>query len=198
MEIITDYQNREEWDKFVAENTQPSSFLQSFAWGEFNEKILGNPVIRWAVVDQGALSAVFQAIIKKLPFNKTYVYCPRGLVWRQNCADCWALAYGEILKKIRVDWTGHIFLRASPPDEDKEDITGFIRQLGFRKPKILSHGQEPAETVLINLEKSEEELLASMQQKTRYNIRLAEKKGVKIIKFPISLSSRDPSQRDNF
>jgi len=196
MEIITDYQNREEWDKFVAENTQPSSFLQSFAWGEFNEKILGNPVIRWAVVDQGALSAVFQAIIKKLPFNKTYVYCPRGLVWRQNCADCWALAYGEILKKIRVDWTGHIFLRASPPDEDKEDITGFIRQLGFRKPKILSHGQEPAETVLINLEKSEEELLASMQQKTRYNIRLAEKKGVEV-KCQMSPPEADPPLAEN-
>jgi lipid II:glycine glycyltransferase (peptidoglycan interpeptide bridge formation enzyme) len=37
---------------------------------------------------------------------------------------------------------------------------------------------EPSKTAIVNLQKNEDELLSAMHQKTRYNIRLAEKKGV--------------------
>jgi lipid II:glycine glycyltransferase (peptidoglycan interpeptide bridge formation enzyme) len=39
---------------------------------------------------------------------------------------------------------------------------------------------EPAQTLMLDLRKSEDEILAEMKQKTRYNIRLAEKRGVEI------------------
>jgi lipid II:glycine glycyltransferase (peptidoglycan interpeptide bridge formation enzyme) len=39
---------------------------------------------------------------------------------------------------------------------------------------------EPSRTILLDLGKTEDELLAAMHQKTRYNIKLAEKKGVAV------------------
>ncbi|NMB48389.1 peptidoglycan bridge formation glycyltransferase FemA/FemB family protein [Candidatus Kuenenbacteria bacterium] len=185
MEILTNYQNKDEWDKFVAENTSPASFLQAWDWGEFNKQALGYELARWVVREDEEIRIVAQGIKKSLPFNQHYLYCPRGLVWRKDYSDKRALAYGEILKKLQSEVGDKIFLRTCPPYEYKEYVTGFIKRLGFQAPKILTHSQEPESTILLDLTKSEEELLEAMHPKTRYNIRLAEKKEIKI-KFPIS------------
>ena len=51
---------------------------------------------------------------------------------------------------------------------------------------------QPREILVIDISKSEEDILAGMKQKTRYNIRLAEKKGVKIF------ASREEKYIDQF
>jgi lipid II:glycine glycyltransferase (peptidoglycan interpeptide bridge formation enzyme) len=62
---------------------------------------------------------------------------------------------------------------------------------------------QPAKTIVLDLDKSEDELLVGMHQKTRYNIRLAQKKGVRIIvdnsridDFLVLLA--ETTNRDNF
>lgn len=180
MEIVTDYKNRGAWDKLVVENSTPASFLQSWQWGEFNRKILGNQVQRWAIIDEGQLQIVLTMIKKSLASGKYYWCCPRGLVWHKDYADKRINAYGQLVKKIKIELDGSVFLRISPPYEFKEYMHGFLKRLGFNKPKILGRMKEPGKTWLLDLDKPTEELLTNMHPKTRYNIKLAEKKDVKV------------------
>lgn len=82
-----------------------------------------------------------------------------------------------------------LFLRFDPPlvyenDEnlavkasDKTEFANLCRKMHLKKA---GSDIQPPDTVLLNLEPDTESLLANMKPKWRYNIRLAEKKGVKI------------------
>ena len=159
---------------------QPVEFLQSWEWGEFNEKILGNKVVRLAMLVDNKLVMTASLIRKELPSGHFYYYCPRGIVWAQDFMDKRADYYVPILKKAETELDGAVFLRLDFPYEQKDYLAGFLGRLGFRKPKILTKTSEPKSTLLLDMTRNEEELLEKMSQKTRYNIRLAEKKGIKI------------------
>ena len=62
-------------------------------------------------------------------------------------------------------------------DSDKLLFKKYCKNIHFKKPVV---DIQPPDTVLLNLEYDDETLLANMKPKWRYNIRLAEKKGVKI------------------
>ena len=180
MEILTDYKRKKQWNDFVANNSDPVSFLQSFEWGEFNKKVLGNEITRWAVIEEDEIKIAFTFIKKSLPAGNFYWYCPRGLIWHKNYRDKRVNAYGPIIKKMESELAPAIFMRTCPPTPYREHIEGFLGRLGYRKPKILTSSKEPETTWVLDLDSSDDELLSEMHQKTRYNIRLAEKKGVKV------------------
>ena len=82
-----------------------------------------------------------------------------------------------------------IFLRFDPPlayanDENlaakDSDKAEFVKLCSMAHLKKAGSDIQPPDTVLLNLEPDEETLLANMKPKWRYNVRLAEKKGVKI------------------
>ena len=59
-------------------------------------------------------------------------------------------------------------------------IVSFADKLGLQKNKV---DIQPPDTSLVNLTGTEEEILAAMHSKWRYNIRLSEKKGVVVKKY---------------
>lgn len=94
-----------------------------------------------------------QVIELPLPLGKKYWFIPRGTL------------IAELEEKARQH--GALFARFEP--------THGVAPPGAVKTKSVS----PTQTLLIDLAKSEDALLAGMHEKTRYNIRLAVRKGVR-------------------
>lgn len=72
---------------------------------------------------------------------------------------------------------GTIFIRVEPSAITESEINGSKLRL-VTKASLLSGQASPKATRVLGISESEEEILAQMKPKTRYNIRLAEKKGV--------------------
>ncbi len=173
--------SRKEYDRLVKHP------LQSWAWGQFREKT-GVRVIRLGQISNGKLISPLQVFFHKLPvFNLTVGYLPKGPLPNKEMVQ----ALVNLGKKHNA-----IFLRLEPNalvEEAKENIhqqkeevnnaplslssllTLFPNFLPNPRPLFTKY------TFLIDLTKSEEELMQSFSQKTRYNIRLAQKHGVTIV-----------------
>jgi lipid II:glycine glycyltransferase (peptidoglycan interpeptide bridge formation enzyme) len=164
--------NNQELDSFISKQKY-SQFLQSSLWGDF-QKELGNRI--WQIgVEEDGLEASALVIEKKLPFNLTYLYMPRGPIISDQAED--KDKFVKLLLKgvrdisIKTAKRQEVFFRFETLEKFDLENVNSVKSI------------QPANTLVLDLNKTEEELLAEMHQKTRYNIRLAKKKGVKIEKI---------------
>lgn len=176
---LIEIKDKEILNKFLTEQKY-SQFLQSWEWGEFQKKS-GFEIRRFGVEEDGKLSAVATLIKKNPGLKKAYWYCPRGPVvnFQFSISDSQSI-FEFLIQELagQAKKEAIIFLRIEPLFK--------IQNSKFKiKPTL---DVQPFKTLILNLEKSEEELLARMHQKTRYNIRLANKKGIeiKILSHPSS------------
>jgi len=183
-----DVKTKDELSNFLSK--QPSSqFLQAWQWGEFHQN-LGSKVRRLVVKKGDNILAAASLIKKSLPMGKSYFYCPRGpIIDFRLPIELLFDEIKELAKKENV-----MFMRFEPQAEVKSNKFRIIKTLDI----------QPSQTVILDLKNREDELLNAMHQKTRYNIRLAEKKGVEIVSA--SLDNFDDfwklmgetKERDNF
>lgn len=159
---------QKEWDGFVS-SLSYAQFTQSWAWGEF-QKSLGKNVKRFFVIPAKAgihPAAAVQLIHQPRRMVGGYWLAPRGPVGTVN---------ERVMKFLAQELPAHLgrslFIRLEPliPSEGRITI----------RPYVSRRSYNPATTILNNLTKSEEELLAAMHPKTRYNIHVAEKRGVTV------------------
>lgn len=209
MELINIEKNKQtEWNDFVR-NHSFGHFLESFEWSEVVEAD-GEKVRRIAIMDKGKIIAGALIIKYELPFNRSYLYIPRGPVlgWDKiknsdkinQDQESLMMILDEVKKFGQNE--NSIFLRIDPEIEAKDNHFEFWKQIGFTKsPKEI----QPKMTVVLDLLQPHEQILKNMKSKTRYNIHLAERKGVKI-KISTNISGIDTfydlmlktSRRDNF
>ncbi len=170
--------NKGQLNNFVG-SRKMSQFLQSYEWGEFQEKVSGK-VFRIGVEDEGKLVAAATIIKKQLPMGKSYFYCPRGpIVNYQLTINNYESIFENLFEEIKriAKEEGAMFLRFDPPSAYK------LKAISYKLNKTID--VQPSKTLVLDLTKLEDDLLINMRQKTRYNIRLAGKKGVKIIEADI-------------
>lgn len=172
--------NSHTWDAFM--KAQPwSQFTQSWAWGEFKAS-LGYGVTRLvlagdpsAALGAGSWEAAAQFVHEAKPLVGGYWYAPRGPI---VSADLESRA-AEIIARFMNEVSRHglprasLFWRIEPAVADPLSA--------FRAPGLVrSHAYMPASTLLIDLSKSDDELLSHMHEKTRYNIKVAERHGITV------------------
>lgn len=164
-------EKKEAWDDFLIKNK--GSFLQSFEWGIFQEK-LSKQVWRIEIKKEDKPAMEAQIIGEKLSFKK-YFYIPYGPVFNtENSSEENTKAFRFFLEKIKelAEKEKIVFLRIEPisalPEFPEFNFQNSIKRI------------QPKKTLILSLENSEENLLENFHQKTRYNIKLAEKKAVEI------------------
>lgn len=155
-----------EWNQYVGSRSN-LHLLQTGEWGELKSAFGWKPV---RIING---EARVQILFRKLPLGFTIGYIPKAVVSSQ-----WKVESGQWIQEIDdVCRTNHaIFLKLEPDAWDND----FIIQHASRSFSISKHNIQPPRTIIIDISGSEEEILARMKQKTRYNIRLAEKKGVTV------------------
>lgn len=138
--------------------------LQSKAWEEARKK-MGIETLR---VSDG--KNAFQLTFHKIPYSNYKIgYLPRSAMPSKKILN----ELYDYEKKNRV-----IFIKIEPYVEKKSSNNETMKQWNnlVKSP----HPLFPNWTQVLDLNKTEDELLKSFHSKTRYNIRLAEKKGVVI------------------
>lgn len=164
---------KEHWDSFVKTNAADGGLLQSWQWADF-QKSLGNSIFRLGVINgEGQLQAAASIVKHELPFEYNYLYCPRGPVINVLKLEDLNSLFAEI-KKIAKEEKSFL-IRVDPPW-----LIGNEKRLvdaSFRKGE---YEIQPKCSFVIDITKNEQELLATMKQKTRYNIGLAQRKEVKV------------------
>lgn len=175
-------EQREVWDRYVAAHPH-GHLLQSWGWGELKASSGWRP-LRLALWDERQQSLVGAAQVlrrsgARVPFQAGYLaYIPKGplLDWRQveQCA-----AFVEQLSAY-LRQHGALALLIEPAQElevTSESAAGaqdcFAPLQLYPAPAV-----QPLRTIRLDLQPGEETLRANMKEKWRYNLRLAERKGV--------------------
>ena len=169
MSLCIDAPADDEWDSFVVEHPQ-GHVLQLSAWGKLKAEF-GWQLARTAVRDHDAIVAGAQVLLRRLPLGYQIAYVPKGPLLDPIHPDsCHALF--DALR--RQNHARQAIMLKVEPDLLDTNIPWWVEN-GFRPS-----GQtiQPRRTLLVDITGTEDEILSRMKSKTRYNIRLAERKGV--------------------
>jgi lipid II:glycine glycyltransferase (peptidoglycan interpeptide bridge formation enzyme) len=162
------------WENAVDQFNENSIFL-SWNWSEF-EKNQGEHFWRYAVYNEA------DEIVGLLPIKLVQALRGRYLHLRHAPALDWGnqelvAAVNEFLMKFTKK-NNAFFFRISPLIGDNESNRELLKNYGF-KPAT-AHMVDAEKTLVIDLTKSEDELLSYMRKNTRYNIRKSKREGISV------------------
>jgi peptidoglycan pentaglycine glycine transferase (the first glycine) len=183
--------NPAEWNQTI-EGLPGASFLQTEEWARIKEPVgWRSEQIIWPV-SAGRIRAAAMMLYRspsRLPVSIAYV--PRGPLLDWTDAGVYSSFLSELIAKARQHRA--IFIKIDPAlttgtgipgtQDDRPDTIGigvqqYLKANGWR---FSSDQIQFRNTIEIDLTASEEEILMRMHPKTRYNIRLAERRGVDVI-----------------
>ena len=173
-------ETEQEYTDFL-ENNERCNFQQSLEWGRV--KTAWTKEVILAEDDNGKIIGSICVWIRKMPMFGNLMYASRGPVCDiHDKAVLEQLTEGarELAKKYKA------FVFRMEPDvkKDDEEFRKIVEEIGYKvkdDAKDFKDEIQPRFVFKLDIKgKTEEEILKNCHQKTRYNIRLATKKGVEI------------------
>lgn len=144
--------------------------LQSPPWGAFKSQF------GWSAqsVLLASCQQPVQVLYRQLPLGFKIAYIPKGppINWADLSVVRPALTQ---LKRIAAHGST-VFLKIEPDTLDDPAVVQQFLTAGFRPGRPV----QPVNTIIVDISASEETILAAMKPKTRYNIRLAQRKGITV------------------
>lgn len=168
----------EKYEEFIKKE-ELCDFQQSEEWAKVKEYWKSEIVI---VEDENKnIKASMSILIRKLPIFGNIMYVPRGPIGEINDEETLrklTIKMKEVAKKYKA------FVIIIEPNVKKEnkEFSSLVKKLGYKiNSKAIKFDQEiqARHNFRLNLEnKTEDEIFKNFASKTRYNVRLASKKGV--------------------
>lgn len=177
------------WEQALRRLPNPHP-LQSWTWGAFKSRWGWQAMPSLMTIAESSWEPLAAALILKRPVPRTpfcILYVPRGPILDYNDRALRQQVLAQLEKVARRERA--IFLKIDPEvvqawgeEEERPSPIGgrFIQELTRRGWRFSSDQIQFRNTVELPLAESEEALLGAMKPKTRYNIRLAERKGISV------------------
>jgi lipid II:glycine glycyltransferase (peptidoglycan interpeptide bridge formation enzyme) len=171
----------ERWDDLVVANPDGGNILQSRGWGEAKYAQGWRP--RYLIGNTNGDQVAVLALQRHIPGIGDLWYCPKGpgVTSSAQLAALLGERSHEALAKV-------FCIKVEPELLDEAPTRNSLRRAGCVKaPDVQIHRA----TVIVDLRPDEDALLQSFKSKTRYNIRLAQRKGVTVIAVPCDQANTD-------
>lgn len=179
--MLLERSDRERWNDFVRAAAYPS-VMQSWEWGELKAATGWTPLVV-ALEDDGELTAGALLLERHVPLLPGgLLYAPRGPILDWSAPGLLERLMDEIRAVARHRHALALKIDPCVPAE-RTDVVDALERLGFRfvgsdDPDL--GGTQPCYVMKTDLRPEPEELLASFHSKWRYNIRLAQRRGVTV------------------
>lgn len=172
---------KNEIEEFLKTN-EKSHFLQSPEWAKVKEEWKNEFIV--VRDNKGNITGTMSILLRKVPVFKRYImYAPRGFVANIDDKETLTKLTDEA-KKIAKKYKAFIFRLDPDIPNDNMEFRNIMGNLGYKFKKNIKNIDQvvqPKYVFRLNLKgKTEDELLKSFNEKTRYNVRLATRKGVTV------------------
>ena len=170
-----------EVEEFLKTNKK-THFLQSPEWSSVKTEWEKEFIV--VKNKEGKISGTMSILLRKMPiFNRYIMYAPRGFVGDAHDQETLEELTNQA-KKVAKKYRAFIFRMDPDISNDNDEFKKIALGLGYKMKKNIKNINQviqPKYVFRLDLKnKTEEDLLKSFTQKTRYNIRLSAKKGVTI------------------
>lgn len=170
---VREIKDKKIWDNFLIQE-KPNTFLQSWEWLKMNEA-LGEKFVALGAFEESELKGIAAGITVTAK-RGNFLFAPHAPVIKNGFQkEIYADLLSELEKKARQ--MGMVALRVSPLELDGKNIRIFLKNSGFRPSPIHMHAEN---MWILDISKSEEEILKGMRKTTRNLVRRAERDGVKV------------------